>query len=239
MATLPFVSVLTPTYNRVQYIKRLVACYKAQKYPKESMEWIILDDGQESCKTVLEEETANLPNIRYIYSEEKVNIGAKRNMLNSLAKGEIIVCMDDDDYYCPERISHVVESFRTNPKINLAGSSELYIYYVDSQEIFKLGPYGPNHATNGTMAYRKTYAKTHTYDEDVIYAEERSFLEEYINPMIQLDPLKVMLVMSHDENTFNKDSLRINKSPFIKKTTLKIDDFISDPNLRAYFSVKD
>jgi hypothetical protein len=48
-----------------------------------------------------------------------------------------------------------------------------------------------------------------------------------------------MLVMSHDENTFNKDSLRINKSPFIKKTNLSLDDFIKDPNLRAHFSVKD
>lgn len=237
--TTPFVSVLTPTYNRVHYIKRLVECYKAQKYPKESMEWIILDDGQESCKTLLEQETQGIPNIRYYYLEEKLNIGAKRNMLNGLAKGDIILCMDDDDYYSPERVSHVVESFRTHPTINLAGSSQLYIYYVDSQEIFKLGPYGPNHATNGTLAYRKSYAKTHTYDEDVIYAEEKSFLEEYINPMIQLDPLKVMLVMSHDENTFNKDSLRINKSPFIKKTNLSLDDFIKDPNLRAHFSVKD
>ena len=231
----PFVSVLTPTYNRTQFISRLVDCYKAQKYPKDRMEWIILDDGQESCKSILEKETAGLPNIHYIYLEEKVNIGEKRNILNKHAKGDIIVCMDDDDYYSPERVSHVVEEFSKNPKINLAGSSEMYMYYTDTKEIYRLGPYASKHATNGTLAYRSSYAKKHVYDEMVIYAEERSFLDEYIHPMIQLNPMKVMLVMSHSENTFNKDTLRQNLSPLVKKTNLSIDAFILDTDLKKKF----
>jgi hypothetical protein len=47
--------------------------------------------------------------------------------------------------------------------------------------------------------------------------------------MIQLDPFKVMLVMSHTENTFDKKKLRDQgKSPFVKKTSMKIKDFIKD-----------
>jgi glycosyltransferase involved in cell wall biosynthesis len=231
----PFVSVLTPTYNRVQFIPRLIECYKAQIYPKEFMEWIILDDGQELCKDIIEQASKEIPNIRYIQLEEKLNIGEKRNILNNEAKGEIIVCMDDDDYYSPYRVSHAVEELVKQPKIKLAGSSIMYMYYTDTKEIYILGPYGPNHATNGTMAYRSSYAKTHKYDEMVIYAEERSFLEEYIHPMIQLNPLKVMLVMSHSENTFDKDKLRNNKSNFIKKTGLTLDAFISDKELLKEF----
>jgi glycosyltransferase involved in cell wall biosynthesis len=233
--TKPFVSVLTPTYNRPQFIPRLVDCYKAQNYPKDKMEWIILDDGQDTCKDILEKETAGLPNIRYIYYEEKMNIGEKRNILNKEAKGDIIVCMDDDDYYSPFRVSHVVEEFQKNPSINLAGSSMVFIYYTDTKEIYKLGPYGPNHATNGTMAYRSSYAKTHKYDEIVVYTEEPSFLEHYIHTMIQLNPNKVMLVMGHSENTFDKTSIRGRTSPFINKTTLKIEDFISDTKLKNKF----
>lgn len=231
----PFVSVLTPTYNRTQFISRLVDCYKAQTYPKESMEWIILDDGQESCEEVVTKETKGLPNIRYIYKEDKMNIGEKRNILNKLAKGEIMVCMDDDDYYSPHRVLHAVEEFIKNPKIKLAGSSEMYMYYTDTKEIYKLGPYSARHATNGTLAYRNTYAKAHLYDEMVIYAEERSFLDEYTHPMIQLNPMKVMLVMSHSENTFNKDKLREKVSPFVKKTDLSLDSFISDEALKIKF----
>jgi len=232
----PFVSVLTPTYNRLRFIPSLIECYKSQTYPKESMEWIILDDGQESCKELIEKEMKNIPNIRYIYNSEKLNIGAKRNILNKEGRGDIFVCMDDDDFYSPERVSHVVKKFTLNPQIQLAGSSEVYMYYTDSKEIYKLGPYNKHHATNGTLAYRKQYAKTHVYDEMVTFAEERSFLDEYKNSMIQLDPMKVMLVMSHSENTFNKNQLREEESPLVKKTNLKIKDFIKDINLRNFYS---
>ena len=32
----------------------------------------------------------------------------KRNKLNALANGEVIICFDDDDYHFPERIAHSV-----------------------------------------------------------------------------------------------------------------------------------
>jgi hypothetical protein len=130
-----------------------------------------------------------------------------------------------------------VNQFLRFPSIQLAGSTELFIYYTDTQEIYKLGPYNKNHATNGTMAYRKEYAKSHTYDEMVTFAEEKSFLEEYKHPMIQLEPKKVMLVMSHSDNTFDKDNIRKKESQFVKKTSLTLRDFIKDSSLRSQFEV--
>jgi glycosyltransferase involved in cell wall biosynthesis len=231
----PFVSVITPTYNRDRFIPSLVECYKSQTYPKDRMEWILLDDGEPVREQFLAL-TKDLPNIRYLYNEDKDTIGAKRNQLNREAKGEIIVCMDDDDFYSPERVSHVVQKFSANPTINLAGSSIVYMYYSSCKKIIKMGPYGPNHATNGTMAYRKSYSDTHTYDEFVTFSEEISFLEEHIHPMIQLDPYKVMLVISHSENTFDKERFLSIESPFIKHTNLKIQDFIKNKALRDFYS---
>jgi glycosyltransferase involved in cell wall biosynthesis len=200
------------------------------------MEWIILDDGTEKVQELVETYTKGLPNIRYIALEEKLNIGAKRNILNKEAKGDILIAMDDDDWYSPDRVTHVVKRFAENPTIQLAGSSQLYLFYSDTGEIMKIGPYGKTHATNGTMAYRISYAKTHTYDETVVYAEEKSFLEDYKHPMIQLDPMKTMLVMSHSENTFDKKQFReSSKNPFVKKTTFKITDFIKDKSLQDFY----
>jgi glycosyltransferase involved in cell wall biosynthesis len=230
----PFVSVLTPTYNRRKFLPAAIECYKSQTYPAENMEWIILDDGTDCVRDVFE--TCGIPNLRYIRREDKLLIGAKRNILNAEAKGDIIVAMDDDDYYCPERVHHVVQKFSHNPKIDLAGSSELYMYYTDIKDIYRLGPYNPKHATNGTMAYRKSYGKSHLYDETVTHAEERSFLENYRNPMIQLDPFKVMLVMSHSENTFDKKKMLENPNPFINKTTFKLKNFIKSAALRNFYS---
>lgn len=200
------------------------------------MEWIILDDGSDPVEDLFQAAAATIPNLRYIRDPEKKVIGAKRNRLNDEAKGEIIVAMDDDDYYPPERVAAAVKAFRAQPKVNLAGSSEVYMYYSDIKEIYKLGPYNPNHATNGTMAWRRSYAATHRYDETVTHAEEKSFLEGYKHPMIQLDPKKVMLVMSHSENTFDKKKMREQENnPLVKKTVMKLRDFIKEKPLRDFF----
>lgn len=231
-----FVSVVTPTYNRRKFLPSLIECYKSQTYPKEHMEWIVLDDGEDCVKEVFDEAAKSIPNLRYIRQPTKLLIGAKRNILNREAKGEIIVAMDDDDFYFPERVSTVVVNFARNKGIQLAGSSHIYMYYTDNKKIYSLGPYANNHATNGTMAWRKSYANNHTYDETVTHAEERSFLENYVNPMIQLDPMKVMLVISHSENTFDKKKLRENPSPLIKETQLKINQFIRNAHMRSFFA---
>ena len=158
-ANYPFVSVITPTYNRRRFLPALISCYKAQTYPKGRMEWIILDDGTDSVEDVFTgPATEGIPNVRYIRLSEKVTIGAKRNRLNAEARGDIIVAMDDDDYYPPERVAAVVTAFKKQPKVELAGASEIYMYYTDIETIYKLGPYNPNHATNGTMAWRASYA---------------------------------------------------------------------------------
>jgi glycosyltransferase involved in cell wall biosynthesis len=241
----PFVSVVTPTYNRRRFIPYLIECYKAQTYPLKRMEWIVLDDGQDKVGDLFAEASKTIPNIRYIALDEKLNIGAKRNRMNEEAKGEILVAMDDDDYYPPERVEHVVKSFKKQPKIELAGSTVIYMYYTDNHSIYRLGPYNDRHATNGTMAWRSSYAKSHCYDEHVTHAEERSFLDDYKHPMIQLDPFKVMLVLSHSENTFDKKKLREQEeemrkngqeNPVVHKTTMEMKAFIKEKRLRDFYS---
>jgi len=198
------------------------------------MEWIILDDGTDKVGDLFA--GSGLTNVRYYPEDSKLNIGAKRNKLNELAKGEIIVCMDDDDYYPPERVGHVVTQLLAKPQYDICGSSELYMFFSDNKKIYKIGPYHPNHATNGTFGYRRRYFDTHKYDEYVTHAEETSFLNKYTEPMLQLDPRKVMLVMSHSENTFDKRKLREQTNPMFKETTMKIRQFVDDAELRAFFS---
>lgn len=234
-ADYPFVSVITPTYNRRTFIPTLIQMVAYQTYPKDRMEWIVLDDGTDPVQDIFDAATLP-PNFRYIREAEKQTIGTKRNRLNKEAKGSIIVAMDDDDFYPPERVAHCVQAFKRQPKVELAGSSEIYMFYTDIKTIYKLGPYNPNHATNGTMAWRASYARAHLYDETVTHAEEKSFLEEYKHPMIQLDPKKVMLVIAHSENTFNKKKMREDpNNPLIKKTPMKLKDFIKDAGLREFY----
>lgn len=237
MQTHPFISVVTPTYNRRCFIPAAIACFNHQTYPQNRMEWIILDDGTDSVEDIITEVSKKNPNIRYIRSETKLNIGAKRNWLNREAKGEIIIAMDDDDYYPPERVAHCVQRLRASRLIDVVGSSELYYYFTSRKEIWRFGPMPvPNHTTNGPMAYRKTYAQKNKYDETVTHAEESSFLNSYKSAVSQLESRKCMLVIAHSENTYNKEQLINGSNPFMKKTSMKLKDFIKDAKLREFYS---
>ena len=235
MSGQPTVSIVTPTYNRRNFIPWLIKCIRAQEYPKDKLEWVILDDGTDKIGDLVRD--IRDFRVKYIPVDEKMNIGAKRNRLNDESSGQIIICMDDDDYYCPTRVSHAVKHLMGDrQKRQIAGSSEIYMYYADSKKIYKLGPYGPNHATNGTFAYKREYSAAHRYEEHLTHAEETSFLNNYTSPMIQLDPMQVILVMSHHENTFDKRGMRDTRNDFMKETKLKIKDFIRDAKLREFYS---
>jgi len=232
---LPLVSIVTPTYNRRRFIPSLIKMVQQQTYPRDRIEWIIFDDGQEIVADLIDAARDNLPKVNYIFSDEKKTLGEKRNHLNQVARGDIVVALDDDDFYFPERISAAVSALQKSPTIDLAGSSKVFMFFTDTKEIYMIGPYFPNHATNGTMAWRRRYAMSRRYDETVAFAEEKSFLEDYKNPLVQLDPMKVMLVMSHSDNTFDKTQLRHSDNPLLKKTSLRLDDFIKDKELREFF----
>ena len=173
---------------------------------------------------------------------EKMRIGAKRNLLNQEAKGAIIIAMDDDDYYPADRIQIIVQQFAKYPRVDLAGSSEMNMYYLDTKKVVTIGPYGSNYATNGSMAWRKRYSDTHQYDEHVTKAEEGSFLENYKYPMIQLDPKKSILVICHTDNTANKQNLREEHAAYkgrdkakMRNSPYRLEDLVNEPALLAFY----
>jgi glycosyltransferase involved in cell wall biosynthesis len=232
--THPPVSIVTPTYNRGKFLPMLFECILQQTYPRERMEWLIYDDGTASVEALIPLFQTKF-NIRYFRQETKTNIGAKRNRLHDEARGEIIVCMDDDDFYSADRVSHAVQTLLSK-KTDICGASRNHLFFTDDSSIWEVGPYAPNHATFGTMAFRKQFTKDHRCDEHVVFAEEVDFTAKYTARLAQLDPLKVMLVMCHSENTFNKHKLRTTDNPHIRKTALKLKHFIRVAKLRDFYS---
>lgn len=232
----PFVSVCTPTFNRRPFIPMMLECFKNQTYPKDRMEWIIVDDGTDKIRDLIE--ASGIKQIKYVEVDKKMTLGAKRNYMHTFVKGTIIVYMDDDDYYPPERVSHAVDKLMKNRQAMCAGASELYIYFKHIQTMYKCGPYGPNHATAGTFAFRTELLKESRYQDEACLAEEKHFLKNYTVPFVQLDALKTILVFSHIHNTFDKKKLLENAHPdfFRPSTDVTIDHFIC---LEKEASIKD
>jgi hypothetical protein len=198
------------------------------------MEWIIIDDGTDPIEDLI----ASHPRVKYFKYDTKMTLGKKRNLLHEKSRGEILVYMDDDDYYPPERVSHAVHMLVTHPEALCAGSSEIYIYFKHINQMKKFGPYGPNHATAGTFAFKRKLLKQHKYNDEACLAEERAFLKDYTVPFVQLNPMKVILVFSHEHNTFDKRKLLVNANPqVVKDTPKRVMDFIKDPVLRKFYMV--
>ena len=228
----PFVSVCTPTYNRRPFIPNLIRCYLSQDYPKQLMEWIVIDDGEDSVEDLFKD----IEGVKYFRFEEKMKLGRKRNLMHEKSKGEMLVYMDDDDYYPPNRVSHAVKRLMGNPRALAAGSSIVYIYFNDLDKIYQFGPYGPTHATAGTFAFRRKLLEETRYDDDAELAEEKKFLKNYTVPLVQLDPMKSILCFAHQYNTFDKRKLLANPNPmFVKETGLKPSIFIKDKSLLKFY----
>jgi len=210
-----FVSVVTPTYNRRAFIPKAIECFKAQSWPQECMEWIILDDGTDKVGDLFE----GITNVRYVALPEgvKLSIGAKRNRLHELATGDIIVCMDDDDQYPASRVAHAVTTLVNNPSVKIVASSVLPMYFQDRKETWLSGPFGPHHGTFNTMAYWRSYTKDHQCDETVHHAEESSFTNNWEEPMVQLNPMDTVLMICHDSNTFDKRYLFKNPASVMRR----------------------
>ena len=165
-----------------------------------------------------------------------MKLGRKRNLMHEKCKGDIIVYMDDDDYYPPNRITHAVRKLMSNKNALAAGSSAVYIYFGNRERMFQFGPYGPNHATAGTFAFKKELLNITKYDDEAEVAEEKVFLKGYTIPFVQLNPQKTILVFAHKANTFDKNKLLENPNPkFVTPLRMKPKTFIKNKELLKFY----
>jgi glycosyltransferase involved in cell wall biosynthesis len=229
----PFITVCTPTYDRRTFIPGLIQCFEDQTYPRELMEWVVVDDGADPVNDLFD----GVEGVKYYRSEERMNLGFKRNFMHTKATGEIIVYMDDDDFYPPDRVLHAVNKLRSKPGILIAGSSKIHIYYKELNKIYQFGPYGPNHATAGTFAFKKELLKRTSYDDNALVAEEKFFLKNYTIPMVQLEPKRTILVFAHSQSTFDKRRLlsKSNKKN-VRETKFSPSVFIKNKELCEFYT---
>ncbi len=231
---IPLVTICTPTFNRRPFIPMMIKCFQHQTYPKNRIEWLILDDGTDK----IEDLVSHMPEVKYLKYDEKMTLGKKRNIMNDLAKGDYIIYMDDDDYHPPDRIQHAVDKLRNNSTALCAGSSAMFLYFKHISKMYQFGPYGPNHSTAATFAFKKELLKITRFNEESSVAEEKQFLKDYTIPFVQLEPTKTIVVFSHDHNSFDKKELLEQlPSPYIHETNVVPSDIIKEADILQFFMV--
>lgn len=227
----PFVSVVCPSYNRREFLPYLLYIYQYQDYPADRRELIILDDSQRSNEDlVLMMVDDSQQNVRYIHSQERLALGKKRNMLNELAQGEYIICFDDDDYYPPDKISYQVAEMQRNNAI-FSGCDQIYVWYSHLDKVYLTHSFGSNHALNGTFGLHRNLLRKNRYEDDATMGEESAFLKGFATPVLQIDPKKSIVCISHSANTYDKDFVMGSSTP----VDLRLEDLVQDPHLLAYY----
>ncbi len=198
----------------------------------DRLEWLIVDDGDDPVQDLVDD----IPQVNYHHLSDTVTLGAKRNYMNRHAAGDILVYMDDDDFYPPDRVLHAVQALSSRPEKLIAGSSIMHIYFRRLSKVYRFGPYGPNHATAATFAFKRKLLEITQFDESASVSEERAFLKGYSIPLIQLDTKKTILAFAHRHNTYDKEQLLRNPDPkTLRETKFYLKTFIKNEALRQFY----
>jgi glycosyltransferase involved in cell wall biosynthesis len=103
--SLPKISCLTVTLNRLNLLKQSIRCYCDQTYPNREL--VIVSDGDARYRSAIEDYLRWLgrSDIKLLFlNGERYTLGQLRNISIAEATGQIVCQWDDDDYNHPERL---------------------------------------------------------------------------------------------------------------------------------------
>ena len=121
----PKISVAVPVYNVEE--KWLAACVSSlQNQYYENWELCLADDASpsEHIKPMLEKYKELDQRIKVIYREENGHISEATNSALSIATGDFIGFMDNDDELAPQALYEVVKALNTDPTIDFLYTDE-------------------------------------------------------------------------------------------------------------------
>lgn len=237
----PTVSIVTITQiKRFECIKVLLELIKTQTY-SNIIEWIIVEGSKTDLEAnqnklniikLIKENQNNLKfKIIYVEKTKDVKLGELRNIGNKTCQGDITVCMDDDDYYPPNRVEHAVSKLSNSPNL-IAGCSAHLMYDYDLDIFVQMKQFSSSHSINSCMAWKKEYLETNSHESTKEFGEEESFTKKFSNPMVQLDPFSTVIISSHSLNTYSKKKFFI---AHLNQINCTIDKVITKP-IKKYIS---
>ncbi len=115
LRTDPLVSVVLPTYERPDRLRRAIQSVLWQRYPR--WELIVVDDGGVPDSRAIVDEV-NDPRIRWTRIDHR-GVSAARNAALASAAGELIAYLDDDNLMDPEWLCAVVWALEQRPDVDV------------------------------------------------------------------------------------------------------------------------
>ncbi len=134
-------SVVIPTYNRSQFLKRSVKSVLEQTYP--CFELIIIDNGSDDNSEAVIGSNFSDKRIKYYYQKGSGSPANPRNHGIKLAQGEWICFLDSDDFWHRDKLNEVFKSIHNGENLDVICHNEK-IFYEQNATYGHTLSYGPN-----------------------------------------------------------------------------------------------
>ena len=128
------ISVIIPSYNRKEYLKKAIESVLKQTY--NNIEIIIVDDGsKDGTQNYITETYKDDTRIKFYKNKENLGAGVSRKIGYDKSKGNYVIFMDDDDYYTNyDFFEEAIKVFETKANISMVSSSSM-IEYVNEHKM--------------------------------------------------------------------------------------------------------
>lgn len=118
-------SVIMPTYNQVEYIRRAILSLTQQSYDK--WELIIVDDGcTDYTREDIEDYLIAYPNIIYLRNQRNEGMGYAINQGLAIARYNYIAYLPSDDYFYVDHLKNLKDKFEESEDVVLVYSGMKY-----------------------------------------------------------------------------------------------------------------
>lgn len=215
MNILPNVSILMPTYNRNKFIELILHNITSQTYPKNKLEWVIIDDGEE--KLINDENKIRniifpikLKYIR-INPKHKLKIGEKRNYLVKYCSYDYCINIDDDDIYLNNYILKSI-LFLLAKKKDLVGSNQMIFYFPKHQTFTKISCRAKRQIHEATMCFKKKHWMKTGGFKKTNGSEGSKMIDKFEENVYNINIDGLMYCLCHENNSYPKDSF-LHKKP--------------------------
>ena len=116
------ISVIIPTFNRCNSLRRALSSVMAQTY--EPAEVIVIDDG--STDSTADMVRTEFSEVGYFF-QENTGVSAARNVGIRRAKGQWLAFLDSDDEWLPEKLANQAALLTDNPEFKICHTEEIWI----------------------------------------------------------------------------------------------------------------
>ncbi|HSX57322.1 MAG TPA: glycosyltransferase, partial [Sphingomonas sp.] len=192
-------SCIMPTANRRGFVPEAIRQFLAQDYPNREL--IIVDDGQDSIADLVPQD----PSIRYYRLSGKRTLGAKRNLAVELARGEVIVHWDDDDWRSNRWIRSQVTTLLSE-QADICGLDRVLFYEPATRRGWRYTYDGTRPwVAGGTLCYLRDHWRTNAFP-DVTIGEDNGFVWSGRAQRVVINSHTEQFVATvHSHNTSRKD----------------------------------